>query len=315
MLQTVLVLLLSLGVLSVFAERIVVDAIKITRFLRIGEVAAGFVLISISVSIPELTVAIMSSVMGESAIAVGNVIGSNMVDMCIILGICALIRTIYIREHETEESIKLLFALAIIPLALLLRGGMGRAEGFLLILVFIAYLYLVSRERVGILHGDGVTRAEATRSFVHFIISLGVVMICAFFVVSSAVELARILKLDKSFMGATVIALGTALPELAINAAAVRRGRFSLAFGEIFGSAMTNMTLVLGVSAIIHPATIDIMIFSAILTFFVITTITLLYLLETKRKLEPSDGVLLIVIYMLFMLVSFGVEFTISGVR
>jgi len=302
-------LIASLILLARASEHIIEHAVVLSKYFRIGEAVFGFIFIALSTSMSELAVSLTSSFLNEGAIAVGNVIGSNIITLTMVLGICALIKKIRVDESEMPVLARVLFVLSILSVAIAFLRGIGRIEGIFLILAFIVYILVLIKTRPHILHSEGVTKHDAMHSFSWFIIDFIILFLASRIVVSSAIYLSDVFSLSRTFIGATIVALGTALPELAVDTAAVRKGKYSLALGDIFGSMMVNLTLVLGLSLLLSPAYVEISVFSVLLLFLALATMFVFFRMETRKFFDSSDGMVLIFFYMIFMMVMFAIEF------
>ncbi|QLJ52732.1 MAG: Inner membrane protein YrbG, predicted calcium/sodium:proton antiporter [Candidatus Fermentimicrarchaeum limneticum] len=303
-----IILFASVLVLAKCAHLVVDNVLKLAKFFGIGEMTIGFVLLSVSTSLPELAVALVSASGGQSSISIGNVIGSNIANILIVIGACAMIRTIRIKKDEMLELIRLLFITSMIPLILLLRTEFGWVEGLILLSVFAGYTYYLFKKDVNLGISEEVSKKNALQAFLYFVAGIVGVLVSARFTVDSAVRIADVFSLSKSFIGATIIALGTSLPELAIDTAAVRKGNIKLALGDAIGSCMTNLTLVLGVTGLLSQTTFNITVVSSLVIFLIITNILFWYFIETRKKLNQKEGMVFLMVYLIFLLVEFGLQ-------
>ena len=308
MIADTITLLVSLLILAKCSHLVVDNVLKLAKFFRIGEMTVGFVLLSVSTSLPELAVAVVSTPAGQGSISIGNVIGSNIADILVVIGACAMIATIRIKKDETLELIRLLFITSMIPLILLLRNEFGWVEGLILLSIFAGYTYYLFKKEVNLGITEEVSKKNALYAFLYFVVGIMGVLVSSRFTVDSAVRIADTFSLSKSFIGATIIALGTSVPELAIDTAAVRKGNIKLALGDAIGSCMTNLTLVLGVTGLLSQSTFNITVVSSLIIFLLITNLLFWYFLETKRKLNRKEGMVFLLFYMIFLITEFGLQ-------
>ena len=245
LLVSLLVLLASLSVLAKLSQYIIESAIVLSKYFRIGEAAFGFLLISVSTSLPEFLIAVLSSSSGQGSLSVGNVLGANIVNLTLVLGLGALVRPIIVKREDTLEISRILLIISIIPMVLIYTGNLDKFGGLLLLLAFFAYVYHISKRRLTVVAGDGFSRRQASRSFLIFTASIMGVLVAASFVVNSALSISEMTGIARTFLGATIVALGTTIPELTVTLQAVRKGHYSLALGNAIGSPLTNLTLVL----------------------------------------------------------------------
>ncbi|MFH2105980.1 MAG: sodium:calcium antiporter [Candidatus Micrarchaeota archaeon] len=306
-----LVLLFFLAVLAKSSSYVVDNAIKLSTFFGINQMALGFLLISFSTSLPELSVSVISSTLGEGAIAVGNVFGSNISNILLILGIAAFLYGIKLKKANLKDIALVLVLTTLISLyiifnSLVLGGSIGFFEGFVLLLLFIFYVYSVFSKRKFDLDGRStVTKKEALSSFIYFCFFIILVLISSGFVVEYSVTIAETFGLAKSFIGATIIAIGTSLPELSVDLQAVRKGHYGLAIGDAIGSNMMNLTLVLGVAVIINPVSVVLHVLIIALLFAIVANIFLFYFASTTSALSKNTGALFLVVYLIYIVTIF----------
>jgi len=268
------------------------NAIKVSTITQLGKTAVGFSLIAFSTSLPELTVALIAAVSGGAAISVGNVFGSNIVNICVIIGLAAILIHLkrvkgnisfkefflhigrHIKPHKSSNTDEInvipsfakselssihfgLFIASIVPMILIYISGATWAVGLILLFIFVGYMYRLSKVRMPSENGE-VTQEEKNKlkRYLLFTIAgaLGVVA-SAYFLVESAVSIATSVGLSQQVIGATIIAFGTSLPELTLDLKAFLRGHPGLAFGDIIGSSFINITLILGITLFV-PALI-----------------------------------------------------------
>ena len=288
----ILIIGVSFVVLNWASNLAISNAIKVSTITQLGKTAVGFSLIAFSTSLPELTVALIAAVSGGAAISVGNVFGSNIVNICVIIGLAAILLHLkrvkgnisfkefflHIGRHtkpnnssDTEETNMIpsfakselssihfgLFIASIVPMILIYISGATWAVGLILLFIFVGYMYRLSKVRMPSENGE-VTQEEKNKlkRYLLFTIAgaLGVVA-SAYFLVESAVIIATSVGLSQQVIGATIIAFGTSLPELTLDLKAFLRGHPGLAFGDIIGSSFINITLILGITLFV-PALI-----------------------------------------------------------
>jgi cation:H+ antiporter len=160
------------------------------------------------------------------------------------------------------------------------------------------------------MRGEGkVGKAAGLKSFLYFVGGIILVIISSHFVVENAVKLAEIAGLAKSFIGATLIAIGTSLPELSIDLQAIKRKQYGIALGDAIGSNMANITLVLGAGAAISPIVVNLGVFSAALLFAVVANMVFFYIAVVKGKFGRRDGLVMLAMYALYLVAIFYLQF------
>jgi cation:H+ antiporter len=288
----ILIIGVSFVVLNWASNLAISNAIKVSTITQLGKTAVGFSLIAFSTSLPELTVALIAAVSGGAAISVGNVFGSNIVNICVIIGLAAILlhlkrvkgnisfkefflhigRQVKPNKSSNTDEINVipsfakselnsihfgLFIASIVPMILIYISGATWAVGLILLFIFVGYMYRLSKVRMPSENGE-VTQEEKNKlkRYLLFTIAgaLGVVA-SAYFLVESAVSIATSVGLSQQVIGATIIAFGTSLPELSLDLKAFLRGHPGLAFGDIIGSSFINITLILGITLFV-PALI-----------------------------------------------------------
>jgi cation:H+ antiporter len=317
MLQELITLVIFIFILSKAASAVVENASKLARFFGISQLAIGFLLIAVATSLPELSVSVASSVAGEGAIAAGNVFGSNIANVLLILGIGAFLYGFKVGKENLEGIALVLVLTTIISVYILFHSqitgnALGLYEGILLLLIagWYAFRILGSKRKVSEERGNGkVTMREGLRAFLFFAAGMVLVMVSSSLVVDSAVKLANVLGLAESFIGATLIAIGTSLPELSIDLQALRKKQYGLALGDAIGSNMANITLVLGVAAAINPISVQLSVFSAALLFAVVANVVFLYIAAVKKQFDRRDGTMMVALYALYLIVIFFLQF------
>ncbi len=325
-----LIILITLIILDQASHLTITNAIKVSDITQLGKTAVGFSLLAFSTSLPELSVAFIAALSinpltGESqaAISVGNVLGSNIVNISLIVGLAALIRSLrsphsvsLIPSFAKEELGSLYFGLfvsSIIPLSLIYIADASWFVGLILILIFVFYTYQMSKIRIPPEEGTSVSEDEKKKLKRYVLFTLaGVagVVASAYFLVESAVAVATFAGLSRALMGATIIAFGTSLPELTLDLRAFLKGHPSLAFGDIIGSSFVNITLILGITLFVpallgSPLTIDMRVFQNLVIFSLITNLFFWYFLSMGR-LSWKEGAIFLFIYLLFLASTFG---------
>lgn len=311
-----LTLIVSVAVLAKSSSLVVDNASRLAKFFGVGQLAIGMLLVAVSTSLPELSVSVVSSAAGEGAIAAGNVFGSNIANILLILGAGAFLFGFRVSRDVLVDVALVLLMTTLISAYIIMHSdifgnALGTFEGVALLLIAGWYsLSILRKKRVD--EGEKaekVTKQQGFQSFLIFGAGIVVVIISASFVVDSAVKLADMLSLSKSFIGATLIAIGTSLPELSIDLQAIRKKQYSLALGDAIGSNMINLTLVLGVAAAINPIIVRLDVFIAALLFAVVANIVFFYFAVVKKAFGRKEGITMGLIYVLYIVIIFYLQF------
>jgi cation:H+ antiporter len=313
----VLVLVGSLAVLVKASDVTINNSVKVADITGFGKTTVGFILVAFSTSLPELLVSIFAAIRQEAVgVAIGNVLGSNIVNICLILGICFLLVTLKCPKYSClypsmakEEIGSLFFGLfvsSIIPLSLLYLGEASRFIGVILLTTFVVYLYQLSRIRNVKEEGSlGPERQKLRKYALITFAGIAGVVATSYFTVDSASYVARSVGIPPVIIGATIIAFGTSVPELATSIVATRKGHLDLALGNIVGSCFINVTCILGVTLVSSSLNVNMTAFSKLAIFSLITNLFLWYFLSNER-LTWREGAVLLFVYALFLATSFS---------
>lgn len=308
-----IVLVVALLLLGKFSHWTIINSERIAEITGFGKTAVGFLLMALSTSLPELTVALFSTANEETVgVAIGNVLGSNIVNICLVFGVCILYSSrknlvcIDFIPTITREDIKSLqfglFSASIIPLSLIYLGFASRLIGVLLIGLFIWNTWQLIKKREG-MKDEGALGAERKKlSWYSFMLIIGIsgVVGCSYYIVESATFIALSIGVPKVIIGATIVAFGTSLPELATSLQATKNNNINLALANIVGSAFLNVTLILGVTLVAANLTINIAAFTNIAVFSLIANLFLWYFLSGDR-ICWKEGAVLVFLYGLFL--------------
>ena len=258
---------------------------------------------------PEMTVAVFSVLQGTPGISIGDILGSNMFNIGIVVGIMVMIAPLErVRSDFLTEMVDILFLSSAIPLLLVVPffsaylETVGHLIGAFLIGIFILSIYVMAKARrvpPVTLKKEGADRMNRRSVFMKVVGGTAIVVLAARFTVWSASNIAASLGVPPILIGAKIVAIGTSLPELALDVTAARRGRIRLAIGDAIGSNLSNMALILGFVLLTSPFAVDLTIFTEILPFLLIITL-LLWRFLTKGGIPKWGGVVLIMVYVIF---------------
>ncbi len=292
------------------ASILVTSLTGIARFLKLSEFAISFILMATATSLPELFVGINAALKGQSTIVLGNVIGSNIADLTFVIGIAVLIaRTIRIKSQIAKRDSLYMLFLGGAPLILILDGQVTRLEGVALIFLYLFYISrLLIQKKDFSATLDSITGKKAFYSLLNFLVGVGILIIASRIMITAAEEVAIGLKLPLSFIGLVLVAVGTSIPELIFEIQAVKKFHTDLMLGDIMGSVATNMTFILGLTAVISPIQIKTpMLFYTSSIILILIMIIFNLFLRSKQKLETYEAVLLVLLYIIFLFLEFGV--------
>ena len=297
----------------VFAGGLLVRSLaKLASFLRISEFMLAFILMALSTSLPELFVGISAALIGKPALALGNVIGSNIADLTLVAGIAALLgRGLKVKHEPIKKDAYWMVPIAVLPIILMYIGKeLSRIDGAILIGVLGLYIWrLLSTKRKYITDSrEKVSRWGGIGYFVLFIVSLPLLFYASKFVVNSGTALAFDLAMPAIFVGLFFLAIGTSLPELVFQSRAVLHGAQEMALGDLIGSVVANSTLVLGVTALIMPITANLFLFLTSSFFMIELCFMFAVFLESGKGISWKEGLILLFMYILFLIVELNLK-------
>jgi len=305
MLVAVAVFIASALLLIKSSEWVVTESIRASRLFGISTFTIGFIIISISTSLPELSVAVFSTLEGAPSLSIGNLFGANLTDLTLILGLCAIFGgQLFLKKRDLEDLIELLFVVSLVTLLILYNPQPSLITGTVLLALFgllMVRLYKKGRIPRELFDGAHEKKGIALGKLFSGLILL---LVAAHFLVDSALEISQVLNLSPTLFGATAVALSTTLPELTVELRAIRKKDYALALGDLFGSAVTNITLVLGILMLgnIKIQQVDIAPLLGLFPFLFLTIFVLWYLLSKKQMLDRSHGIILVAIYIIYIL-------------
>lgn len=285
---------------------------KISRFLRITEFAAAFIIMAIATSLPELFVGITSALEGTPAIALGNIIGANILDLTIVSGIIILLgRGIKVKSRKIKRDSVYMSLILLLPLALfMINNSISRIDGAILVGVFALYSYRLLKRRAKFTKPveDHIKRKDVVISIFIFIFSIVALFFSSKFLVHYASLLSIELSLPPIMVGLFIISIGTTLPELTFGARAVMLGHGEMALGDQIGTVIANTTLIIGITAIIYPITAHFIFFVIGAIFMLLVGFLFVTFTESGSKLDVKEGISLILLYIFFVIIEFYIK-------
>ena len=249
-------LLLTVGFVMLVkgSDWFVDGAAGIAAKFRIPQIIIGLTIVAMGTSAPEAAVSITAAMGGSADITVGNIVGSNILNVLVILGLASAIIPIAVGSSTQKIDAPFMIAVSVIFLALGWDGTITRLDGFILLILFAAYIgYMIWEALHSNEEGDEIKDMKVWQMLLATVGGLALVVLGADVAVDAATELATIFGMSERFIGLTVVALGTSLPELFTSVTAARKGNADIAIGNIVGSNIFNILFVVGLSAMIVP--------------------------------------------------------------
>jgi len=307
------IFIISIIILSKASHTVIKSSVKIARITKLGELVVGFLFLSLATVIPESTISTTAIMSGNFGIAIGNILGSNITVLLLVAGIMGLFRPVNMTERTLNKLIQMLFLCSLILLVLVALTYLSKVVGLALLILFLIFnLYSVKKK---ITFGDIrleeplklIPRLKIStvllKSILFFVIGMSIILVSSHFAVNSASTIASELNIDQSFIGATIMSVCASLPELSVAMRAQKEGHLRLSLGNIMGSSLTRLTLVLGLVLLVSPISINIHLFTTLILFVFLSTLLLGFFLGSlgRRKLDRMEGVILIISYFVFL--------------
>ncbi len=310
---SIVLTVVGLAVLWVSSDQFVIGASALARRLGVSPIAVGVVVMGFGTSAPELVVSAVAALSGSPEVGIGNVVGSNLANLTLVLGVAAFMAPLAVSSKTLRREVVLAVA-ATIAFAVAIQGDLHRWEGALLLALLVAALTLLLRggQRVPVTHGaDPETPASSApsatgdaptislgREVVRAVVSLILIVVGADLLVRGALGIADIAGLSGGFVGVTIVALGTSLPELATAIAAGRRGETNLIVGNLLGSNLFNGLAVGGVVLLLAPGALEAPSLTSIgAGAMVVAALIALVFMRTGYRVGRREGALLVLGY------------------
>ena len=300
------IFVISLGALIWGADFIIKESERIALHYNISEFIIGATLIALGTSLPEMAASISASIKNQSEMAVANVLGSNIINISLVLGLVFLIASKITPDRDLffKDSAWLLFPVIILPL-MILDGTLSRIDGFLLFAMMGAYIMFLMQSNSSeyIIELDDDLKKEKfnwTKTVGLLLTGFVLVVAGADFTIESAANIARTFGISEWIIGLLLIAFGTSLPELVVSIKATKDGKADMSIGNIIGSNMANTSVVLGSAAMTKPLAINLT--SSSFDIFLMIGVTLMLVFITANRLySKASGVILLIVLAIFL--------------
>ncbi len=301
----VFVFIASAIILFKSSKYVVEHALLLSKAFGISTLAIGFIVLSVSTSLPELMVAIFSAFENAPALAIGDIFGANLADLALVLPLCLIFGgAVYLKKHEVDNLIELLLIATVISLFIFSSGSVNFSYGVVCIVLFaflIIRLYKRGKVPTGFSNNVSHNKKKLVAAFAASVLLL---LLSSKFMVDSAIQITSILLIPQTIFGATAVAIGTTLPELSVEIRAIKKKEYALAMGDLFGSAVTNITLVLGTLAILSPSKINTLPLLAPVLLTFAAAIFIWAVLRKKGAISKKSAFFLLAIYAIFLILS-----------
>jgi len=296
------------------ADILVEGASSLAKRLKVSDLVIGLTIVAFGTSAPELAVNISASYKGQTGIAISNVLGSNIANILLILGVSSIIRNVTVKENTVWKEIpfSLLAAIIVFLQANDVFFGAGtknqisRNDGLEMLAFFIIFLYYIfSIAKEENIFEDEIPKLQLSlgKSIIYIIIGLILLPLGSDWVVNGAVRVAKFFGISEAYIGLTIVAIGTSLPEMATSIVAAYKKNSDISIGNVVGSNIFNVFLILGISSVIRPLefstknNVDVV-------MTVLATLILIFSLFVgkKHEVERSQGILFLLIYIIYLI-------------
>lgn len=320
---SILFLVLGLGVLVKGADFLVSGASSLAQKLNVSPIVIGLTVVAFGTSAPELVVSVTSALQGSTTLALGNVIGSNIANILLILGISSVVYPLTVHRNTVFKEIPMSFLAAVVLTVLALQnlidinnlsplfmgmegfaGTVTRSNGIVLLSFFIIFIYYT----FGIAKVSGnvepeIIKRKATVSVLLIVLGLLGLMLGSKLFVDGSINIAKSFGVSETLIGLTVVAIGTSLPELVTSVVAAYRRRVDIAVGNVVGSNIFNIFFVLGITSVVRELPLPTVVVTDILILFGATILLLVLLfIRTKHSISRFEGSLMLAAYSAYVI-------------
>ncbi|HRW91549.1 MAG TPA: calcium/sodium antiporter [Thermotogota bacterium] len=308
---------LVIGIVSLIkgADWLVDGSSGLARSFGVSPLFIGLTIVAFGTSAPELAVSLSAALKGAGEISISNVVGSNIANTALVIGLSTLILPMGVKYSTIRKEIPFCLLVSIVLMAFLIQGkgyGLERSHGIALLaflVVFLEYTFVMARgdraysREVSEQQSEATASGKMKRSKAFFLTGLGLalVLVGGECTVNASVQIALALGVSQAFVGLTIIAIGTSLPELVTSLSAILKKEADLAIGNIVGSNVFNILLILGLSSSIHPMTVFVPLYWLDLLYMTLLVGLLWIFSFTKRQIERWEGGILFASYIAYL--------------
>lgn len=298
-----LLLIVGFVLLIKGADFFVDGSSSVAGILKVPSVVIGLTIVSIGTSCPEAAVSITSGLSGNADISLGNVIGSNMFNLLMVIGVCSIVKAVPTPKEMLKRDMWWNVAVTAILFAMIYNFGkvkngyITRIEGILLLLGIIAYIVIVVRSALkNRVAADDVKIMSVPRSVIYIIGGVAAIIFGGDLVVDNASKIAEQLGMSKTLVGLTIVAIGTSLPELVTSVVAAKKGNAGIALGNAIGSSIFNILFILGIASSLSPIKVDPDLVIDTLILIGVAVMTLIFA-KTKEEVNRAEGIVMVLCY------------------
>lgn len=300
-------------ILSLLSKSLIKTLVQIAKFLRWREFIVGFFVMAIATSLPNLFVDVNAAFRGIPQLAFGDVLGGNLVDLTLVLGLAALFskKPIPAGSKMVQQSAIFTAVIAVLPLLLIFDGGVSRLDGVIMLLAFVFYSWWIfsKEERFKKVYSKSQkTKSKAweltlfIKNIVKLIFLLVLLLVASQVIIDTANFFASAFGTSLAMVGILIIGLGNSFPEVYFSIISARKGQSWMILGDLMGSVIMCATLILGIIAVIKPfEIIDFSPFFIVRFFTIMAAIFVIFIIRTGKEITKKEGLFLIFLYILFL--------------
>lgn len=293
-----ILLIIGFIVLIKGADMFVESASVIAKKIKIPNIIIGMTIVAMGTSAPEFSVSLQSSIAGMSDISIANVVGSNIFNLLVVLGVSTLFSKLKITKYK---DVLITLAISVLLTSFALNGYLSAIEGLILLGGFIIYIISMIKNKKETDENVETFNKNILLTIVLGIIGLGAIVYGGNLVVDSASKIATTLGMSQNLIGLTIVAIGTSLPELVTSVVATKKSKNDIAVGNVLGSNIFNMLLIIGASSVINPMNVSLYTFIDII-FITVTLIIFILLTYKKQEVNKYNGLIFIIIYISYII-------------
>lgn len=291
------------------ADLFVEGSSSVAKKLRIPSLIIGLTIVAMGTSLPETAVSVSASMQGNNAVAVSNVVGSNIFNLLVVVGVCAIMTPVAVAKDALVKDIPTSLAAAVLLLGLgvgFTAMTLGRIEGVIMAVLFICYIATMvitamkARKAGKAVEEEEIKLLPIWQCIVYIVIGIAGIALGGDWVVDGASTIASAFGISQNIIGLTIVAVGTSLPELVTSVVAARKNEVDMALGNAVGSNIFNILMVLGIASLISPITISMLdVFDIICIIGV--TIAVWIMAWTRKRLDRKEGIIMVAVYAAYM--------------
>lgn len=288
------------------ADAFVDGSSSLAKIFKIPTVIIGLTIVAMGTSAPEASVSLNAALVGNNDIAISNVVGSNIFNSLIVVGVCAFLKSFAVDQQLISRDLPINIGISILLCLMMIDGKLSRIEGVILFIGIVSYILLMIYSALkNRSEGEDVESMPLWKCLVYIAVGIVAVIIGGNMVVDNASKIAVMFGLSQNFIGLTIIALGTSLPELVTSVVATSKGESGLALGNAIGSNIFNILFILGMSATIHP--LNVQVNETLIDGMVMAVVAIVMYIfsRTKGKLDKREGFICILSYIAYTIYLF----------